>query len=155
MRVIKVTIFILSILFCHLFSQGKTEEQKRAPTFLDIIQMRSTGGVVSPDGKWFIYTISVPDWEKSDRFSDIYLTTLSGDKTKQMTFTKDKNENSLKWYKDSSFFAFLSNRSDNKNQIFFMRPDSGEAWQITDDKFSVSSYEWSTDWKYLTFWVEN
>ncbi|MCK4829486.1 S9 family peptidase, partial [bacterium] len=68
-----------------------------------------------------------------------------------MTFTKDKNENSPKWYKDISFFAFLSNRYEDKNQIYFMRPDGGEAWQVTDDKFGVSSYVWSLDGKYLSY----
>ncbi len=152
MRIIKITIFILSIIFCYPFTQGKAEEQKRAMTFLDVIQMRSLGDAdISPDGKWFIYTISVPDWEKSKRASDIYITPLSGGKTKQMTFTKDKNENSTKWYKDSSFFSFLSNRSEDKDQIYFMRPDGGEAWQVTDDKDGVDGFQWSRDWKYLAY----
>jgi dipeptidyl aminopeptidase/acylaminoacyl peptidase len=152
MRIIKITIFILSIIFCYPFTQGKAEEQKRAMTFLDVIQMRSLGDAdISPDGKWFIYTIYVPDWEKSKWVSDIYITPLSGGKTKQMTFTKDKNENSTKWYKDSSFFAFLSNRSEDKDQIYFMRPDGGEAWQVTDDKDGVDGFQWSRDWKYLAY----
>ncbi len=124
-------------------------------TFLDIIQMRSLGsrqnGDISPDGKWFVYTIRVPDWETNRRFEDIYITTLTGGKTKQMTFTKDKNERFPKWCKDSSVFAFLSNRSEDKNQIYFMRPDGGEAWQVTDDKFGVSSYELSSNGKYLAY----
>jgi len=155
MRITKITIFILSIIFCCPFTQGKAEEQKRAMTFLDIIQMRSLGarrnGDISPDGKWFVYTIRVPDWEKNKRFTDIYITPLIGGETKQMSFTKDKNENSAKWYKDSSFFAFLSNRSEDKNQIYFMRPDGGEARKVTDDKYGVSSYEWSNDGKYLAY----
>jgi dipeptidyl aminopeptidase/acylaminoacyl peptidase len=142
----------LSIIFCYPFAQGKAEEQKRAMTFLDIIQMRHIGDTdISPDGKWFIYTISVPDWEKNKRFSDIYIVPLTGGKTKQMTFTKDKEEDSPKWYKDSSFFAFLSDRLDDKNQIYFMRPDGGEAWQVTDDKYGISNYEWSLDGKYLSY----
>jgi len=44
MRIIKVIIFILSIIFCYPFTQGKAEEQKRAMTFLDIIQMRKVRG---------------------------------------------------------------------------------------------------------------
>ena len=124
-------------------------------TFLDIIQMRSLGssrnGDISPDGKWFVYTIRVPDWEENRRFEDIYITALNGGETKQMTFTKDKNENSPKWYKDSSFFVFLSNSSGDKNQIYFMRPDGGEAWQVTNDRFGVSSYELSSNWKYLAY----
>ncbi len=153
MRIIKVTMFILSILFCYPFTQGKAEEQKRAMTFLDIIQMRSVydrDTDVSPDGKWFVYTIRVPDWEKNTKFSDIYITPIGG-KTKQMTFTKDKNERFPKWYKDSSFFAFLSNRSEGKNQIYFMQPDGVEARKVTDDKYGVSSFKWSKDGKYLAY----
>ncbi len=151
MRKIKIILFIVSIIFCYSFTEGRAEEQKRAMTFLDIIQMPyAREPNISPDGKWFIYALYVPDWEKNETFSDIYITKI-GDKTKQMTFTKDKNENSPKWYKDSSIFAFLSNRSEDKTQIFFMRPDGGEAWQVTDDKYGVSSYEWSKDGKYLAY----
>ncbi len=151
-QIFKTILIILSIILCYPFAQGKAEEQKRAMTFLDIIQMRDIGDTdISPDGKWFIYTVNVPDWEKNKRFSDIYITLLSGGKTRQMTFTKDKNESSPKWYKDSSFFAFLSNRYEDKNQIYFMRPDGGEAWQVTDDKFGVSSLQWSRDGKYLSY----
>ena len=143
--------FILSILICYLFTQGKVKEQKRAMTFLDVIQMRSVyGGDISPDGKFFIYEIYVPDWEKNTKFSDIYITPIGG-KTKQMTFTKDKDEGYPKWYKDGSFFAFLSNCSEDKSQIYFMRPDGGEARKVTDDKFGASSYEWSRDGKYLAY----
>jgi len=152
MRIIKITPLILSIIFFYLFTQIKAETQKRPMNFLDIIQMRSVWEKdISPDGKWFIYTISVPDWEKSKSFSDIYITPLSGGKTKQMTFTKNKNETSPKWYKEGSFFAFLSDRSENKNQIYFMRLSGGEAWQVTDDKFGISHYEWSRDGKYLAY----
>lgn len=155
MRKIKIAMFVFSILFCHPFTQGKAVEQKRAMTFLDIIQMRSLGmrgsGDISPDGKWFVYPIRVPDWEINKRFTDIYITPLSGGKTKQMTFTKDKNEKSPKWHKDSSFFAFLSNRSEDKNQIYFMRPDGSETRKVTDDRYGVSRYEWSRDGEYLAY----
>ncbi len=149
----KKILIILSIILCYPFTQGKAEEQKRAMTFLDIIQMKRIGWQedISPDGKLFIYTISVPDREKSKSFSDIYITPLNSGKTKQMTFTKYKNESSPKWYKDSSLFAFSSNRSEDKNQIYFMRPDGGKAWKVTDDKYGVGSFQWSRDWKYLAY----
>ena len=152
MRPIKIIILISVAILFYPFTQVKSQTQKRAMTFLDIIQMKSLGWQedISPDGKRFIYTIRVPDWGKSKSYSDIYITPIGG-KTKQMTFTKDKNESSPKWYKDGSFFAFLSDRSENKNQIFFMRPDGGEAHKVTDDPFGLSSYEWSRDWKYLTY----
>ena len=151
MKLVQIKLIILSIILCYPFTLGKAEEQKRVMTFLDLIQMnRVMSPDVSPDGKSFIYTISVTDWEKSKRCSDIYITQIGG-QTRQMTFTKDKNENSPKWYKDSSFFAFLSNRYEGKNHIYFMHPDGGEAWQVTDDRDGVNGFQWSGDWKYLTF----
>lgn len=153
MKPMRITILIVFvILFCPL-TVIKAEEQKRGMTFLDIFEMENIDWHtdISPDGKWFIYTISVPDWKKNKEFSDIYLTPLSGGKTKQMTFTKDKSEYLPIWYKDSSIFAFLSEDSENMTQIFFMARDRGEAWKITDDSFGVSSYEWSKDWNYLTY----
>jgi len=65
MKIFKTRLIILSIIFCYPFTQGKAEEHKRAMTFLDIILMRSSREPdISLDGKWFIYTINVPDWGK-------------------------------------------------------------------------------------------
>ncbi len=154
MKIVKMTIILFVILF-YPFIQIKAQTQKRAMTFLDVIEMRSLGsrrnGDISPDGKWFVYTLYVSDWSKGRRFSDVYITPLVGGNTKQITFTKNKNERFPKWYKDSSVFAFLSNRSGDKNQIYFMRLDGGEAWQVTDDKFDVSNYELSSNGKYLAY----
>lgn len=137
------------------FDQDKNRSAKQAMTFMDVIEMRGFGsrrkGDISPDRKWFVYHFYVPDWDKGKRFSDIYITPLIGGKPKQITFTKGANERLPKWNKDSSFFAFLSNRSEGKSQIYFMQPDGGEAWQVTDDKFGVSSHEFSSDGKYLAY----
>ncbi len=86
MKIFETILIILSIIVFHPFTQIKAEAQKRAMTFLDVIQMnRVRPPDISLDGKSFIYTISVTDWEKSERFSDIYITQIGG-KTKQMTF---------------------------------------------------------------------
>jgi dipeptidyl aminopeptidase/acylaminoacyl peptidase len=156
MRPIRIAIFILSVIILYPFTQTKAETQKRAMSFLDIIEMRRyRRGDISPDGKWFIYIIPAPNWERNKRFEDIYITPLSGGKTKQMTFTKDRNERFPKWFNDSSLFAFLSDDSENKTQIFFMHRDGSEAWKITHDRFGVSSYKWSKDWKYLAYLDRN
>ena len=103
MKTIKITILILFIILFYPLKPINAETQKRAMTFSDIFKMKNVDWHtdISPDGKWFIYTISVPDWQKSEEFSDIYITPLTGDKTKQMTFTKDKSEYLPLWYKDS------------------------------------------------------
>ena len=69
----------------------------RPITFLDRQYQRDIGSPTpSPDGKWLLYTLSTPDWNQARRQTDIYLVSVKDGlaSTKQMTFTKDKNETS-------------------------------------------------------------
>src|SRR4051812_30008034 len=68
---------------------------KRPMTWLDMQQMRQIGSPApSPDGKWLLYTVSFPDWKEARRQTDVFLVSLEKGvaSTKQLTFTKDKNE---------------------------------------------------------------
>lgn len=152
--------------------------QKAAPpdalrpiTFLDRQYQRDVGSPTpSPDGKWLLYTLSTADWNQARRQTDIYLVSVKDGfaSTKQMTFTKDKNETSPRWSRDGKFFAFLSNRdapsappgtastagggnAASQNQIYVMRPDGGEARRITDAKEGVSTLAFSKDGRWLVY----
>ena len=128
-------------------------------TFLDMQQMRQVAAETpSPDGKWMLYTLSTPDWKEAKRQTDIYLVSLQQGvaSTKQMTFTKEKNETSPRWAHDGSFFVFLSNReapesASSRNQLYVMRPDGGEARRISDAKEGVSDFAFSDDGRWLAF----
>ncbi|MFL5502871.1 MAG: S9 family peptidase [Gemmatimonadaceae bacterium] len=157
---------------CALLAQITTTSVSRRPiTFLDRQQQRDVGSPTpSPDGKWLLYTLSVPDWNQAKRQTDIYLVSVKDGlpSTKQMTFTKDKNETSPRWSRDGRFFVFLSNRDAStgagsasgnagggspasQNQIYIMRPDGGEARKITDAKDGVSTLAFSKDGKWLAY----
>ena len=145
-----ICITFTALLVC--FSSVKPETGKKAMTFLDLIEMKRAGSPdISPDGTMFIYTISTPHWESRKSYSDIHITSIRTGEQKQMTYTKEESEHSPKWYKDGSFFAFLSDRSEEKTQIYFMHPDGGEARQITEDEDGVNSYQWSRDWKHIAY----
>src|SRR5262245_21487753 len=82
---------------------GAQTPGQRPMTFLDQQQMRQVGATTpSPDGKWMLYTLSTPDWKEAKRQTDIYLVSLQQgvSSTKQMTFTKEKNETSPRWAHD-------------------------------------------------------
>jgi len=153
-------------------SLAQTSASSAAPrplTFLDRQYQRDIGSPTpSPDGKWLLYTLSTPDWNQARRQTDIYLVGLKDGlaSTKQMTFTKDKNETSPRWARDGKFFVFLSNRdapagtgggaagggnAASQNQIYIMRPDGGEARKITDAKEGVSTLAFSKDGKWLAY----
>ncbi|MEJ7812486.1 MAG: prolyl oligopeptidase family serine peptidase [Gemmatimonadaceae bacterium] len=150
----------------------------RPMSFLDVQQMRQMGAAApSPDGRWLLYTLSTPDWKEARRQSDIYVVSAEQGiaSTKQLTFTKDKNETSPRWSRDGTFFVFLSDRDvvggaaagaapaggapaaggaaggGSRNQLFVMRPDGGEARRITDAKDGVSTFEFSRDGKWLAY----
>ena len=124
------------------------EPSRRPMTFLDMQQFRQVGSPTpSPDRKWLLYTLSTPDWKEARRQTDLYLVSLSDGaaSTRQMTFTKEKNEASPAWAADGSFFLFLSNRDApendaTRNQLYMMRPDGGEAQRLTDAKQGVLDF---------------
>lgn len=123
-------------------------------TFLDQQQLKSAGSYApSPDGKWLLYTVSSPDWKEATRQSDVYVVSLVQGlpSTKQLTFTKAKNETSPQWAADGSFIAFLSNRDGPNNQLYFMRLDGGEGRQVTDAKEGISNYQLTKDGKWVIY----
>ncbi|MBI3586001.1 MAG: S9 family peptidase [Ignavibacteriales bacterium] len=140
-------------------SLSLAQQTKRPMTFMDVMEMRNVGSpAVSSDGKWVLYTYSIPDWKAAKSYTDIYLVSTSQGlpSARQMTFTKDKNETSPRWTPNGSLFAFLSNREApeakaTQNQIYMMRPDGGEASKISDAKEGVGTFAFSKDGKWLAF----
>ncbi len=134
-------------------------DDKRSMTFLDMRLQRSAAAFApSPDGKWMLYTVQTPDWKEAKNQTDVYLVSLDQGvrSTRQMTFTKDKNESTPKWSRDGSFFVFASNRDApatavTQNQLFMMRTDGGEAQRITDAKEGVTTFAFSHDGKWLVY----
>jgi dipeptidyl aminopeptidase/acylaminoacyl peptidase len=141
------------------YAQGQPTQGRLPMTFLDVQKMRQIGSPTpSPDGKLLLYTISTPDWKEAKRQTDIYLVSLEKGvaSTRQMTFTKDKNESEPKWLKDNVSFIFASNReapssSATQNQLYLMRIDGGEAKKITEAKEGVTTSALSKDGKWLVY----
>lgn len=129
-------------------------QSPRPMTFLDQQLMRSIGGAaLSPDGSRLLYSLSVPDWKAAKRYSDIYVvdTRLGLPSTRQLTFTKEKNESNPVWSRDGSFFVFASDREGTSSQLYVMRPDGGEAQRITDAKDGVGTFAFTRDGRALVF----
>ena len=105
-----------------------------------------------------LYTVSAMDWKEARRQTDIYVVSIQQGiaSTKQLTFTKEKNETSARWSKDGTWFVFLSNRdapesASSRNQLYLMRPDGGEARRITDAREGVADFAFSKDGAWIAF----
>lgn len=160
LRLGALTVISLAAL-CAAVSQDRAAlaQNKRPMAFMDIMEMRQASTpAIAPDGKWALYTLSEPDWKAAKSFTDIYLVSLDAGlpSTRQMTFTRDKNESSPRWSRDGKYFVFASNReapqsNANQNQLYLMRPDGGEARKITDAKDGVGAFAFSRDGGWLAF----
>ena len=164
-------LFVAALIPSAVLAQKPASSDLRPITFLDRQYQRDIGSPTpSPDGKWLLYTLSTPDWNQAKRQTDIYLVSVKDGlaSTRQMTYTKDKNETSPRWSRDGKFFVFLSNRDApaappggapaaggaspaSQNQIYVMRPDGGEARKITDAKEGVSTLDFSKDGRWLAY----
>jgi len=148
--------YLLSALLCAPLAVSA--QTKRPMTFLDVQNNRQASGqAVSPDGQWMLYAISTPDWKEAKRQSDLYLVSMTKGlaDTRQLTFTKDKNEMNPEWSPDGRSFVFASNRDAATpaagNQLYWMRPDGGEARRITDVKDGVGTFAFSPDGRWLVY----
>ncbi len=137
----------------------RAQDARRPMSFLDMQQMKQVGSPTpSPDRRQLLYTLSTPDWKEARRQTDLYLVSMQTgvSSTRQLTFTKDKNETAPQWTSDGTQFFFLSNReapenSASRNQLYIMRADGGEARRLTDAREGVQEYALSHDGRWLVY----
>src|SRR5262244_627788 len=83
---------------------------------------------VSPDGKRVVYTVNeaVMTADKSEFVSQIWLANIATKQNTQLTFGEKSSANP-KWSPDGNWIAFTSNRKDNRNQLYVLSINGGEA----------------------------
>lgn len=136
----------------------QAQDARRPMTFLDMKLMRSIEDPTpSPDRRWMLYVVSIPDWEEGRSQTDLFLVSMRDgvSSTRQMTFT-EKNEGSPGWGPDSRMFFFLSNReapadASSRQQLYAMRPDGGEARRLTSAPDGVRDYAISRDGRWIVY----
>lgn len=110
---------------------------------------------ISPDGNWIVWVKHVPDADKDEMVSNLFLTSLTGKQTIQLTRGPNK-EASPKWSSDGRLIAFLSERplpnsagqeapsqsEGPKTLIWLIHPQGGEPWPLTKLERSVKDFDW-------------
>jgi dipeptidyl aminopeptidase/acylaminoacyl peptidase len=107
---------------------------------------------VSPDGKRMVYTVNeaVTTPDKSEFVTQIWMANLDTKQNTQLTFG-EKSSTNPKWSPDGNWIAFTSNRKDNKNNLYLLSMNGGEAEPLTDVKSGVSNFAWSPDGRSIGF----
>jgi len=92
--------------------------QKRNLVPNDIYRIKTTGGgLVSPDGKWFVYTVTSVDSAKNNRNTDIWMMQWDGTENIQLTNSPD-GESNPQWSPDGKYISFTAARSGGSSQLY-------------------------------------
>ena len=127
----------------------------------DILALKTVSDPrLSPDGRWVAYVVSELNHDGSEYQTDVWLAPTAGGEARRLTGSPAADE-FPRWSPDGRTVAFLSERprpnakkddaskdagtDEAKRQIWMIRPDGGEAWQLSDAKGGVSALEWSRD----------
>src|SRR4029078_2692348 len=83
---------------------------------------------VSPDGKRVVYTVNeaVMTSDRSEFVTQIWLAFSDCKPNLQITF-REKRSKTPRWSPDGTSIAFTSNRKDNRNNLYLLRLNGGEA----------------------------
>jgi dipeptidyl aminopeptidase/acylaminoacyl peptidase len=128
--------------------------QQRPMDFPDLWRTVSVGSPdISPDGQWVLYVTNPRDFPTNRSDQEIHLASLDGTVDRQLTNWPDGQNTNPTWHPSGEFFAFHSTRYEGNRQIFFMRPDGGEARRVTDAERGVGSWAFSDDGRWLA-WLQ-
>ncbi len=63
----------------------------------------------------------------------------------------EKSSTNPRWSPDGRWLAFLSNRQEDKNQIFVISPLGGEAQQLSKSETAISNFAWAEDGQTIAY----
>jgi dipeptidyl aminopeptidase/acylaminoacyl peptidase len=127
---------------------------KRPITHEALWMMKRVGApVVSPDGKWAVYSVNEPSYEKDRSVSDLWVVATDGLKPpRRITSTKAAEED-VAWSPDSANIAFATKREgDEVSQIYVLNlAEGGEARRLSNVSTGAASPKWRPDGKAILF----
>ena len=129
------------------------QQAKRPMDVADIVRFHTLQSAeLSPDGAWVVYEVqrvAFPDWK---RVSDLFVVSADGRTTKQLTYTEGESESGPRWRPArGGLIGFSSTRDGKKRQLFLIRPDGGEARNVSDAEDGIESWGWSPDGARLAY----
>jgi dipeptidyl aminopeptidase/acylaminoacyl peptidase len=109
--------------------------------------------IVSPDGKWVVFSVLEPSYEPDKEASDLWLVPAEGGVEPRRITNTRAPESGVAWSPDSHSIAFSTKREgDEVEQIYILDlSGGGEARRLTDVATGASSPKWRPDGKAILF----
>jgi dipeptidyl aminopeptidase/acylaminoacyl peptidase len=109
--------------------------------------------VVSPDGKWVVYSMLEPSYEADKAVSDLWLVPVDGLKPPRRITNTQAPEGDVAWSPNSSNIAFTTKReTDEVEQIYILNlAEGGEARRLTNISTGAMRPKWRPDGNAILF----
>lgn len=137
-----IRIQLIWLLFAAGTAQLSAQVNIPGPPFEKVLSLRRTDSpVISPDGKAIVFRVRTTNWKKNAFHNELWLV-REGEQPFQLTRTAEGGSSSPEWSYDGRWIAFLADRGE-KQQIFVIRPDGGEAQPVTSVTEGIVGFHWS------------
>ena len=149
--------FFSGALFVTTAALAQPAPAKRAINLDDLAKIgRVSSPILSPDGAWFLYTVSRMDTKEDKNHSDLWMERWDGTGNMQLTFGKEGASHPA-FSPDGKYISFLSSRPGKAKgtQLWVLNRLGGEPEQFTEiTGWEIQDYEWSPDSRRLLLTVE-
>lgn len=150
--------WVIGLALCllpSLVSPGMAQAPARRPiTHEDVWLMKRVGPpVVSPDGRWAVFSLVEPAYEESQQGSDLWIVPTDGSTPPRRVTSTRGAESGPVWSPDSRRLAFAARREgDDVPQIYLLDViGGGEAQRVTQLSSGARSPQWRPDGQALLF----
>lgn len=118
-------------------------------TIDDMLAMQRVGDpVVSPDGKWVVFSVRDTDFDANRGRFDLWIASVDGAVPARRLTTHPENDTDGRWSPDGKWVYFLSSRS-GSSQVWRIAPAGGEAEQVTKLPVDLNGFKLFPDGKRL------
>lgn len=105
--------------------------------------------IISPDGNTLVYTLTSTDWSSNGYDAEIWMS-REGASPIQLTRTGKSSSTVAQFSPNGRYVSFLADRGD-KNQLYVIDLNGGEALQVTKEEEGIAAYKWSPDGAQIAF----
>src|SRR5919201_4160210 len=128
-------------------------QERRPMAIEDLYRLRFVSDPqISPDGSQVAYVVSWVDPKDRTRYrSQIMLVPFDGSSPPRPLTSGKYRDTAPRWSPDGCFLAFLSNRDEERPQLFALPLQGGEPRQLTSLKRGAGAPVWSPNGDALAF----
>ena len=125
-------------------------QQRRALSIQDFLSLERPGEPqISLDGRWVVYTVTVPDLAANRRRSDLWLQAVAGGAPQRLT-TDSLGGRSARWSPDGRRIAFINSRGGTP-QVWLYDVASHQQRQVTSLSSGADGVLFSPQGHWLAF----